>query len=106
MEQYNKCLLIHLWFQSNIDTQNQSLNDNNNIFSTTHTMKIFKLKKCNSCGAIMIHTLIFTSGKIFMGHLYESHLRPPKMHIALFMKSVKGQRMTDISPLESITITI
>ena len=32
MEQYNKCLLIHLWFQSNIDTQNQRINDNNNKY--------------------------------------------------------------------------
>ena len=113
MEQYNKCLLIHLWFQSHIDTQNQSLNDNNNIFSTTHTMKIFKLKKCNSCGAIMIHTLIFTSGKILLIHFWVinydsfivigSYVWPSANCI---MKSVKGQHMTDISPLESMTITI
>ena len=62
----------HVVVRHNIATYRHNLSAQNEIvyknFSTTHTMKIFKRKKCNSCGVITIRMLIFISGKILMSH--------------------------------------
>ena len=84
----------------NLIVQNEIVYKN---FSTTHTMKIFKRKKCNSCGVITIRMLIFISGKVLMSHFNESHFWSPRKCI---MKSAKGQRMTDTLHLESIINSI
>ena len=84
----------------NLSAQNEIVYKN---FSTIHIMKIFKRKKCNSCGVITIRMLIFISGKVLMSHFNESHFWSPRKCI---MKSAKGQRMTDTLHLESIINSI